>query len=145
MRSAAKVAALAAMLVLGNLGSAQAQVRAKAEVECKPGPEKLQYDCTITLANARTNEPLSGVTLTIGADMPSMPGAHSVRPIVATEDAAKGKGVYRALVALEMHGDWALQLNLSGAIRDRVVKMLRFEGDRVGEAVPARKPGPHRH
>ncbi|NJO22736.1 MAG: hypothetical protein HC868_07070 [Sphingomonadales bacterium] len=78
----------------------------------KPGAEKLQYDCIIKLANARTSEPLSGLTLTIGADMPSMPGAHSVRPIVATEDA--GKGVYRALVTLEMHGDWALHLNLSG-------------------------------
>lgn len=143
MRSAANVAAFAALLALGNPGSAHAQVRAKADVDCKPGAEKLQYDCVIKLANARTNEPLSGLTLTIGADMPSMPGAHSVRPIVATEDA--GKGVYRVLVALEMHGDWALHLNLSGAIRDRVVKMLRFEGDRVGEAVAPRKQAPHRH
>jgi hypothetical protein len=140
MRSAAKVVAFAATLILGNLGSAHAQVRAKADVDCKPGAERLQYDCVIKLANARTNEPLSGLTLTIGADMPSMPGAHPVRPIVATEDA--GKGAYRALIALEMHGDWALQLNLSGAIRDRVVKVLRFEGDRVGEAVAPRKQGP---
>ena len=143
MRSAAKVAAFAAALALGNPGSAHAQVRAKADVDCKPGSKKLQYDCVIKLADARTNEPLSGLTLTIGADMPSMPGAHSVRPIVATEDA--GKGVYRAPIALEMHGDWALQLNLSGALRDRVVKVLRFEGDRVGEAPPARNQRPHKH
>lgn len=143
MRSAANIVAVAAMLVLGNPGSARAQVRAKADVDCKPSAEMLQYDCIIKLANARTNEPLSGLTLTIGADMPSMPGAHSVRPIVATEDA--GKGVYRALVTLEMHGDWALHLNLSGAIRDRVVKMLRFEGDRVGETAAPRRPAPHRH
>jgi hypothetical protein len=143
MLSAAKVVAFVATFALGNLGSAHAQVRAKADVDCKPGAEKLQYECVIKLANARTSEPLSGLTLTIGADMPSMPGAHSVRPIVATEDASKG--VYRARIALEMHGDWALQLNLSGAIRDRVVKVLRFEGDRVGEAVRARKQGPHKH
>ena len=143
MRSAAKVVVFAAMLGLAELGSAHAQVRAKADVECKPGPHKLQYDCVIKLANARTNEPLSGLTLTIGADMPSMPGAHSVRPIVAKEDS--DKGTYRALIGLEMHGDWALQLNLSGPIRDRVVKVLRFEGDRVGEAPPARKHGPHKH
>lgn len=142
MRSAANVMAFAAALAFGNPGSAHAQVRAKADVDCKPGAEKLQYDCVIRLANARTNEPLSGLTLTIGADMPSMPGAHPVRPAVATEDA--GKGVYRALIALEMHGDWALQLNLSGAIRDRVVKVLRFEGDRVGETVPPRRQAPHR-
>ena len=53
MRSAAKVVALAATFALGNPGSAHAQVRAKADVDCKPGPEKLQYDCVIKLANAR--------------------------------------------------------------------------------------------
>jgi YtkA-like len=143
MRSAAKVVAIAATLAVGNLGSAHAQVRATADISCKPGPQKLQYDCVIKVANARTNEPLSGLTLTIGADMPSMPGVHSVRPAVATEDS--DKGTYRAHITLEMHGDWALQLNLSGAMRDRVVKVLRFEGDRVGEAVPARKHGPHKH
>jgi hypothetical protein len=143
MRSGAKVMAFVAVLALGSLGNAHAQVRAKADVDCKPGPEKLQYDCVITLTNARTNEPLSGLTLSIGADMPSMPGAHTVRAIVAKE--ASDKGTYRALIGLEMHGDWALQLNLSGAIRDRVVKMLRFEPDRVGEALPTQKRGPHRH
>jgi hypothetical protein len=141
MRKAAKVVVLAA--ALGNPGSAHAQVRAKADVDCKPAAQKLQYDCVIKLANTRTSEPLSGLTLTIGADMPSMPGAHSVRPIVAKEDS--DRGTYRARIALEMHGDWALQLNLSGEIRDRVVKVLRFEGDRVGEALPARKQAPHRH
>ena len=138
MRKAAKVVVLAA--ALGNPGSAHAQVRAKADVDCKPAAQKLQYDCVIKLANTRTSEPLSGLTLTIGADMPSMPGAHSVRPIVAKEDS--DRGTYRARIALEMHGDWALQLNLSGEIRDRVVKVLRFEGDRVGEALPARKQTP---
>lgn len=143
MRPAAKVVAFAAALAFGNLGSAHAQVRAKADVDCKPSAEKLQYDCVIKLANARTNEPLSGLTLTIGADMPSMPGAHFVRPVVATE--GSDRGTYGARITLEMHGDWALHLSLSGAIRDRVVKVLRFEGDRVGEAVPARKHGPQKH
>lgn len=146
MRSATRSASYAmttlALLALCGGENAQAQVRAKADVSCRPA-EELQYDCVIKLADARTNEALSGLTLTIGADMPSMPGAHSVRPIVATEDA--GKGVYRAPIALEMHGDWALQLNLSGALRDRVVKVLRFEGDRVGEAPPARNQRPHKH
>jgi hypothetical protein len=143
MRSATKAAAFAATFALGTLGSAHAQVRAKADVDCRPATEKLQYDCVIKLANARTNEPLSGLTVTIGADMPSMPGAHSVRPIVATE--GSDKGTYRARIGLEMHGDWALQLNLSGTVRDRVVTVLRFEGDRVGRALPARKQAPHKH
>lgn len=143
MRSATKTIAAAAMLALCSLDNAHAQVRARADISCKSTPQALQYDCVIKLTNSRTNEPLSGLTLMVGADMPSMAGAHNVRPVSATEDS--DKGTYRARIALEMHGDWALQLNLSGPIRDRVVKMLRFEGDRVGEAVPARKHGPHRH
>jgi YtkA-like len=144
MKLVTKTMAVAAMLALCGLGSANAQVRARADITCASTPQALQYDCIIKLANSRTNEPLSGLTLTVGADMPSMAGAHNVRPVSATEDS--DKGTYRARIVLEMHGDWALQLNLSGPVRDRVVKVLRFEGDRVGEAAPTRKPGrPHRH
>lgn len=136
-------AAMMTGLALCNPVSAYAQVRAKADVSCRPAAEKMQYDCIIKLANSRTSEPLSGLTLTVGADMPSMPGAHSVRPATATEEA--DKGTYRARIVLEMHGDWALRLNLSGSIRDRVVKVLRFEDGRVGEPAPARNPVLHRH
>jgi hypothetical protein len=131
-----------AMLALCGLENAHAQVRAKAEVSCRLA-EKLQYDCVIKLANSRTSEPLSGLTLTVSADMPSMPGAHNVRPVKANEE--QDKGTYRARIALEMYGDWALRLELSGAVRDRVVKLLRFESDRVGEATPTQAPGRHRH
>jgi hypothetical protein len=141
MRSAIYEAAIA-LLVLGGAASAQ-QVRAKADLDCKAGAERLHYDCVIKLANAKTGEPLSGLTLTVGADMPSMPGMHSVRPAKAVEE--QDKGTYKARIALEMHGDWAVRLDLSGPVRDRVIKMLRFEGDRVGEAPPAQAPARHRH
>lgn len=142
MRSVTYAMTTLAMLALCGLENAHAQVRAKAEVSCGPA-EKLQYDCVIKLANSRTSEPLSGLTLTVSADMPSMPGAHNVRPVKATEE--QDKGTYRARIALEMYGDWALRLELSGAVRDRVVKLLRFESDRVGEATPTQAPGRHRH
>jgi hypothetical protein len=143
MRPEIRAMAIIAVLVLYNPNHGYAQVRAKAEVSCQPGAEKMQYDCIIKLANSRTNESLSGLMLTVGADMPSMPGAHSVRPVTATEDS--DKGTYQARIVLEMHGDWALQLNLSGSIRDRVVKVLRFENDRVGEPVAAPKRRLHGH
>ena len=143
MRLQAYVMTAIAMLVLCASENAQAQVRAKADVSCRPGAEKLQYDCIIKIAASRTNEPLSGLTLTVGADMPTMPAAHNVRPVRATED--QDKGTYRARIVLEMYGDWALRLDLSGAVHDRVVKVLRFESDRVGEASPAQAPGRHRH
>jgi hypothetical protein len=140
-RSAADAATVLVALALCSVGSAHAQVRARAEVTCRPAGEKLHYDCLVKLANARTGEPLSGMRLTVGASMPSMPAAHNVRPVVATEDQVKG--TYQARIVLEMHGDWALQLDLSGAARDRVVKLLRFESDRVNE--PSAAPGRHRH
>ena len=103
----------------------------------------MQYDCSITLTNARTSEPLSGVTLTVGADMPSMPMMHNVRPVAATPGAQAG--TYQARLTLEMHGDWALQLNLSGPLRDRVVTTLRFDPDKVAPAAAAKTPPRHKH
>jgi hypothetical protein len=137
--------AVAALCFAANLisGPAEAQMRAKADVTCKQAGGPLEYDCIVKLANARSNEPLSGVSLSIGADMPSMPGVHHLRPAVATED--QEKGTYRAKLVLDMHGDWALQLNLSGPTRDRVVKVLRFEGDSVSEPRASRDRKPHGH
>jgi hypothetical protein len=143
VRSAIYAMGAIAMLAVVGAEEVHAQVRAKADVSCRPATEQLQYDCIIKLANSRTGEPLSGLTLTVGADMPSMPAAHNVRPVKATED--PDKGTYRAHIVLEMHGDWALRLDLSGAVRDRVVKVLRFESDGVGEATPVPAPGRHRH
>ena len=123
-------------------GSACAdEVRAKAEVACQPLPARLQYDCTVKLANARTSEPLSGATVRVGADMPSMPMAHNVRPVQAT--AGEAPGSYRARVTLEMHGDWALRIDVTGPLRDRVVKLLRFEPGQVVPAPAARAPSRH--
>ena len=121
-----------------------AEVRAKADVTCQPTGTPLQYDCTIRLLHARTNEPLSDVALTVGANMPSMPLAHNVRPVKATVGTAPG--THEARIELEMLGDWALRLDLTGKVRDRVVKVLRFERDSVGPATAAAKPpSQHKH
>jgi hypothetical protein len=119
-----------------------AEVRAKADVECQASPAKLQYDCTVKLANARTNEPLSGARVSIGADMPSMPMAHNVRPVSAMP--AQEPGTYRARVTLEMHGDWALRIDVAGPFRDRIVKVMRFAPGRVEPAPAGRAPAPSR-
>ena len=119
------VVAVAAAGLAG--GAPAADIRAKAEVSCRATAESLQYDCTIKLTNARTNAPLTGVTLMVGADMPSMPMAHNVPPVKA--ETATEPGTYRARLELEMTGVWALQLNIGGPLRDRVVKVMRFEDE----------------
>ena len=139
-RTIAWACALTLLLPAG----ASAQVRARADVACRPTATALQYDCTVRLANARSGEPLGGVTLTVGADMPSMPMMHNVRPVAATP--GQEAGTYQARVTLEMHGDWALQLNLSGPVRDRVVTVLRFEPDRALPVPAGTKAAPkHKH
>jgi hypothetical protein len=134
---------LAAMAVACLPATAFAQVRAKADVTCRATPTVLQYDCAITLINSRTNEPLTGVTLMVGADMPSMPMMHNVRPVKAVP--GQGSGFYQARLVLEMHGDWALQLNLTGPVRDRLVTLLRFEPDKVTPAAASKAPAGHKH
>lgn len=132
-------AATAAFIGIGTVSPAAAQnIRARADVICEPTKESLKYYCKIKLVDARTNAPLTGVTLTVGADMPSMPGAHNVRPVTAE---AQADGTYRALLELEMTGVWALRLDIAGATRDRVVKVLRF-GDDQAVQPPAKK---HQH
>jgi hypothetical protein len=132
----------AGLALAGLCATAHAQVRARADVACKQTDGPLNYDCIVKLVDAKSKAPLSGITLSIGADMPSMPGVHHLRPAQAVEDAEKG--TYRARLVLDMHGEWALQLNLSGPVRDRVIKLLRFEGAEVTEPKPGERSR-HKH
>jgi hypothetical protein len=115
--------AAAALAVMG----AEAQTRAKADVTCAPTEKPLVYDCGIKLVDAG-GAPLTEVEVTVGADMPSMPMAHNVRPVKGEPGAEPG--LYRARLELEMHGDWALKIDVAGRVRDRIVKPMRFEPPR---------------
>jgi hypothetical protein len=136
-----------ALAIVAGLGatSAHAADRARATVTCKPAPEKLAYDCTFKLSNARTGAPLDQAEVSIGADMPSMPLAHNVRPVTATATGVPGE--YQARLTLEMHGDWALRLKVGGPVKDQIVEVLRFTATAAGppprQAAPAR--GDHKH
>lgn len=104
---------------------AQAAERVKAEVACQPAGEKLVYDCDIRLFAAGSGAPVEGVEIVVGADMPSMPMAHSVAP--AKAEPAGEPGLYRVRLHLEMTGEWALKLRLSGPMRDQLVEVVAFE------------------
>lgn len=114
-----------AMLLSAVALPAQAQQRAAADVACKPAGKALTYDCSIRLNEASSGKPIEGAKLTVGADMPSMPMAHNVRPVPAKPGSEPG--VYMARLELEMHGEWALKLRVSAPIQDQIIKKLRFE------------------
>jgi hypothetical protein len=103
---------------------AQAQ-RIRADLQCRFTGTDFVYDCLI-----RLTPPTPRVQVTVGADMPSMPMAHNVRPVKAKPD--KVPGQYRATLDLDMTGEWAVKLRLSGAVRDLLV--LHYEFTESGTA-----------
>ena len=100
--------------------------RAAAKVECQPAEEKLIYDCMIMLTGKDSQQPIENAKVVVGADMPSMPMAHNVRPVEAMP--MQKPGAYRARLRLEMEGEWALRLDISGPLRDRLVEKMMFGG-----------------
>jgi hypothetical protein len=88
--------------------------RTRAEMDCKSTGTDFVYDCVIRLTPARP-----GIDITVGADMPSMPMAHNVKPVKARPGRTPGE--YRAILDLDMTGEWTVKLRLSGAVRDVLV------------------------
>jgi len=98
--------------------------RVAADIDCKPTKHDLVYDCRIQIRQARSGEPVTGAEVSVGADMPSMPMAHQVKPVKAKPGTAPGE--YAARIELEMYGEWALRLTVRGPVRDVIVKKLEF-------------------
>lgn len=122
MKTVPTIVALAVMMALSS--AAAAGERAKADVSCKATDEKLVYDCMIMLMKMKSGDPIVSAKIVVKADMPSMPMAHNVVPVNAM---AMGKpGAYHARIKLQMHGEWALTMDVSGPLRDRLVKKMQF-------------------
>lgn len=107
-------------LISSSTASAQ---RAQAELHCKPTKTDFVYDCTIKLS--RNGQPLAGAAITVGADMPSMPMAHNLKPVKAKP--GKVPGDYEAKLDLEMLGQWAVKLRLGGPLKDQLILLYDFD------------------
>lgn len=113
-------------LLLLISGSVWSQERAKVSVMCKKTDVKFAYDCHIKLKEAQSGKPIEGAKFVVSADMPSMPMAHNVKPVTAV--AGEQPGTYRVRIQLEMHGEWALKLDLKEPFRDRLIHKMHFGG-----------------
>ena len=111
---------LIALALAGGPLAAAAQVRLDADVKCVATKHDLVYDCRILLRERGSDKPVSGAELAVGADMPSMPMAHNVKPVQAK--AGSSPGEYTARIELEMFGEWALRLDVRKPVRDRIVR-----------------------
>ena len=123
------------LALLGLAALPAAAQGTRAELDCTPTKTDYVYDCVIRLA--RGGAPLAGVELSIGADMPSMPMAHNIKPVKAKP--GKKPGDYEARLDLEMAGEWAVKLRLSGPVRDQLV--LHYEFDEKGARPAVRRSG----
>lgn len=129
MKISALLVPLAVALALAT--QARAAERLKAEVNCMPAGESLVYDCKISLSGRKSGEPVTGANIVVDADMPSMAMAHNIKPVVA--EPADEPGAYHARLHLEMPGEWALRLKVSGPARDLIVHVMEFgEGEKMG-------------
>lgn len=112
----------ALFLILLLAASPAAAQRAQAEMRCAHSGTDFIYDCVLEVR--RAGEPVSGLAISVGADMPSMPMAHNIRPVKARP--GKKAGEYLLRLDLDMAGEWAVKLRLSGPVRDVLVLHYRF-------------------
>lgn len=125
--------------LLAAITSALAAPRPLVDLHCVAHGSGPVLECTVRVT--ADGAPLDAAKLTLGASMPSMPMAHSVKPVPATATGRPGE--YRGSLQLEMNGDWAVQVDLAGPPRERVVRVLRVDecpGDRRCPIALARSP-----
>ncbi len=125
---------------LSTSAGAQGSGRPQVDLQCLSYGMGPMLECTVDLKR-RDGTPLDGAQVTLGALMPSMPMAHTVKPMKA---APTGKpGQYRATLELEMLGVWAVDIDISGPARDKLARNVTVGECKGNErcAAPPAKPG----
>ena len=102
------------------LGASMPQVT----VDCHAHGEGPLLTCDVTVKDANRRA-ISDADITLKAHMPSMPMAHSVKPIKAA--AVDQHGLYRATLQLQMPGIWAVEVDVRGPVRERVISRIDTE------------------
>lgn len=116
--------------VMLALVAAQAQAqtqpggRPRVELQCRSFGMGPLLECTVDLQR-RDGTPLDGARVTLGALMPSMPMAHSVKPVRAAPTGRPGQ--FRGTLELEMLGVWAVEVDVTGALRDKSVHAVQVD------------------
>ena len=104
--------------------AALAQERMGATVSCTQIGKTMAYDCVLMLKGSTSGQPIQGAAIVVGADMPSMPMAHNVKPVRAEPTGTPGE--YRFRIELDMHGEWALKIRLAKPRQDLIVHKMMF-------------------
>lgn len=84
----------------------------------------LEREALLTVTNSQ-GQPVSGATIEINVDMPSMPMMHKVPK--STAEPAGEAGRYKARFTLEMAGEWAAQIEVKQPVRTKVIKKFNVD------------------
>ena len=96
----------------------------KIEWVLKPSKNSLDREALITITD-RAGRPVSNAKVTVSVDMPSMPGAHHVPPVLAAPTSTPG--LYTALLQLEMAGEWTARIEMSAPQRLKIFKKFNVD------------------
>lgn len=102
--------------------SAPSPAALDVRVSCEAHGRALSQLCAVTLTDRKSGRPIEGATVTMQADMPSMPLAHSSHPVTATP--GDRPGTYRGTLELEMTGRWVITVRIAGPVKDQVTHTL---------------------
>lgn len=103
---------------------AQAAVPVTVEWTLEKTKKALEREATLTVANGQ-GQPVSGATIEVNVDMPSMPMMHKV-PKVTAEPAGE-PGRYKARFTVEMAGAWVAQIEVKRPVRAKVIKKFNVD------------------
>jgi len=117
MASLLGVSCLPAYAQTTSSGGGRPQVALKC-VSYGMGP---MLECVVDLKR-REGTALDGAQMSLGALMPSMPMAHTIKPMKATPTGVPGQ--YKATLELEMLGVWAVNVDIEGPVREKVSRNL---------------------
>ena len=107
--------------VLPGLASAQSG-RPRVELKCVSFGTGPLLECLVK-TQRRDGTPLEGAQVTLGALMPSMPMAHTIKPVKATPTGNAGE--YKGTLELEMSGVWTVEVSFSIPVKDKLTRNLR--------------------
>lgn len=84
----------------------------------------LEREAMLTVTNPQ-GQPVSGASIEVNVDMPSMPMMHKVPKAIA--EPAGQPGRYKTRFTLEMAGEWAAQIEVKGPVRTKVIKKFNVD------------------
>lgn len=91
------------------------------QTTCMTHEQALTYMCKVNLSHH--GQPATDVGISVSADMPSMPMAHNIKPVLAMP-VADVPGQYMFVLELEMKGAWRLVYNITRPFVDRLHETL---------------------